>query len=490
MDGSYKDSCVVVVTNPLSSIKFDGIPDKDTGKYPTVSIPYGSSVKIQPIIDPIDADEIPLLVWTSSDPNVLSVAADGTLTALARGNATVTLGLPDGMSASFDVEVTKPVYNVDRIETDSAVYYMKPGGGLSVGIRYFPELSEEDAEFYSIVSSDESIVTYDKESGIITAHLIGECEITVTVISADNKLVRTSAKIIVVDDTSSFDEQYKNDIHALRDGTLAGDIKTAEKRLDEIKAELSDIRNDLAAEQEKETPDAELVAHYNSEIIRLENEAEQLSQTLAEKKKEYAAAEKGITAKYSSVIEDLSYDPEQDPYPQEISDSDFVKISDYINDAVIDLRYSGEKNELGKEIYNFSDAYLRYGTVKKLITVAEQLKYYGWKLVVWDAYRPTSAQDRIWSELLVTDMEYSAESHGNGMSVSAVKENGEALEMPSDFGDNTEKSDRDYSDVSENAEGNALLLETVMTASGFEMGEKWWNYVDTDQYPLETEFLN
>ena len=47
------------------------------------------------------------------------------------------------------------------------------------------------------------------------------------------------------------------------------------------------------------------------------------------------------------------------------SDEDFVLITDYIPDVAIDLKYSTLDNFTGSVIYNFSDAYLRYGTVKK-----------------------------------------------------------------------------------------------------------------------------
>ena len=66
---------------------------------------------------------------------------------------------------------------------------------------------------------------------------------------------------------------------------------------------------------------------------------------------------------------------------------------------------------------------------------------------------------------------------------------GEAVEMPTDFDDFTDRADRDYSDVSENAAANALLLEQVMTASGFATYQgEWWHFSDTDAYEVEQSF--
>ncbi len=53
----------------------------------------------------------------------------------------------------------------------------------------------------------------------------------------------------------------------------------------------------------------------------------------------------------------------------EPEDTALVRVRDYIPDIWVDLRYAGENNFTGAAIYDFSDAYLRYGTVKKLAAV-------------------------------------------------------------------------------------------------------------------------
>ena len=49
----------------------------------------------------------------------------------------------------------------------------------------------------------------------------------------------------------------------------------------------------------------------------------------------------------------------------EPEDTALVRVRDYIPDIWVDLCYAGENNFTGAAIYDFSDAYLRYGTVKK-----------------------------------------------------------------------------------------------------------------------------
>ena len=64
-------------------------------------------------------------------------------------------------------------------------------------------------------------------------------------------------------------------------------------------------------------------------------------------------------------------EPDEGSEPAEVTESipapeDFVRVADWIPDIYTDLRYAADNNFTGQAIYNFSDAYLRYGTVQKL----------------------------------------------------------------------------------------------------------------------------
>ena len=175
---------------------------------------------------------------------------------------------------------------------------------------------------------------------------------------------------------------------------------------------------------------------------------------------------------------------------------DFVRVLDYIPDAVQNLRYASTNNFTGKVIYNFRDAYLRYGTVQKLMDVAAELEKQGYGLLIWDGYRPVSAQ----RELFVTfpDPDYVSppgvgeQTHCRGKAVDLTLyrlDNGAELLMPSEFDDFTAIADRDYSDVSAEAAANAMLLQTVMERHGFTgYSKEWWHFNDTDEYPVEENF--
>ena len=186
--------------------------------------------------------------------------------------------------------------------------------------------------------------------------------------------------------------------------------------------------------------------------------------------------------------------PEELPAP-EPADSDFVKVTDYIPTIQVELAYAGTDNFTGQAIYDFTEAYLRYGTAKKLAAVQEALKAQGLGLLIWDAFRPTAAQFKLWEvcpdPTYVANPEtgFSSHSRGNTVDVTLVSLDGTAVEMPTGFDDFSPLADRDYSDVDALPAANAALLEDAMTQAGFTpyQGE-WWHFSDSDVYEVETGF--
>lgn len=71
-------------------------------------------------------------------------------------------------------------------------------------------------------------------------------------------------------------------------------------------------------------------------------------------------------------------------------------------------------------------------------------------LKIWDAYRPVSAQFRLWEVCpdpqYVADptKDYSGHSRGNTVDVTLVSADGSPVPMPTDFDDFTAMADRDY----------------------------------------------
>ena len=72
--------------------------------------------------------------------------------------------------------------------------------------------------------------------------------------------------------------------------------------------------------------------------------------------------------------------PEPEPVPEPVpppdpppSSADFVPAADFVPGVRVDLKYAGEDNFTGQVIYDFTEAYLRYGTARKLAAALERL---------------------------------------------------------------------------------------------------------------------
>lgn len=179
----------------------------------------------------------------------------------------------------------------------------------------------------------------------------------------------------------------------------------------------------------------------------------------------------------------------------EPKDEDFVRVRDYIPDIIVDLRYATGNNFTDQRIYDFEELWLRYGTVKKLAQVQEELRQQGLLLKVWDGFRPISAQYKLWEicpdPTYVSDPKKGSNSHSRGIAVDVtlVNADGTELVMPTGFDDFTKLADRDYSDCPPEAAANALLLERLMEKYDFKpyRGE-WWHFSDNQSYPVEEVF--
>lgn len=180
----------------------------------------------------------------------------------------------------------------------------------------------------------------------------------------------------------------------------------------------------------------------------------------------------------------------------EPEDEDLVRIVEYLPSVREELAYASEENFTGQRIYDFYNAYLRYGTVKKLAAASAELEEMGLGLLVWDGFRPVSAQAALWD--ICPDARYvshpvtgtRAHCRGNAVDLTLVDlETGEKLEMPTGFDDFSALADRNYSDCPETAAENARLLEIVMKKHGFKpYSAEWWHYTDTESYPVEENF--
>ena len=156
--------------------------------------------------------------------------------------------------------------------------------------------------------------------------------------------------------------------------------------------------------------------------------------------------------------------------------------SEKVPGLVLEIRYATEQNITGKKIYADKRAWLREETIRKLAQVARELEEKGYRLVLWDGWRPASAQKALWTakpdgRFLTPPNRVSRHTRGTSVDVSLADRNGKILEMPSDHDEFTDRADEDFSDVPMEVAQRARLLRKAMFRAGFSgVPDEWWHY--------------
>ena len=175
---------------------------------------------------------------------------------------------------------------------------------------------------------------------------------------------------------------------------------------------------------------------------------------------------------------------------KEPEDDEYVLVNKYIPDIYVELMYATDNNFTGVRIYDFTDAYLRYGTVKKLANVQKELKDHGYCLNICYYYRAFVADNKLCDVFpyanYVANPDNVMKKHnlGGTVDITMVAADGSVISMPTEFDDFSLKADRDYSDIEdEEAVKNVMILQNAMENNGFTgyQGE-WWDYSDTVEY--------
>lgn len=166
-------------------------------------------------------------------------------------------------------------------------------------------------------------------------------------------------------------------------------------------------------------------------------------------------------------------------------DADFANVLSVDPDIIVDLKYATTDNFTHQVIYDFTTAVARTGVVEKLGVASKLLKKQGYRIKIWDAFRPVTAQEKLFS--VVSDTTWVAEpnpnySHQKGVTfdLTITDMDGNEVEMQTGFDDFTGKAKRNAPRTPEQ-EKNYQILDQAMTQAGFVGYEnEWWDYRDAD----------
>lgn len=159
-----------------------------------------------------------------------------------------------------------------------------------------------------------------------------------------------------------------------------------------------------------------------------------------------------------------------------------VRIKQPEFDVEIDLRYATTNNFTGKPIYKSQDCYLHEAASKALKQTIKLAAGLGYRIKIFDAYRPTEAQFKLWEHtpdpsFLANPVTGSPHSRGVAIDLTLIDSKGKELDMGTDFDAFTPKSFHSDLSISVEAQTNRRILLGLMTAGGWDWYEnEWWHY--------------
>ena len=191
--------------------------------------------------------------------------------------------------------------------------------------------------------------------------------------------------------------------------------------------------------------------------------------------------------------------------------SDFVLLSEAVPDAILEIRYYSTYNFVGDRIDGYEEplAFLTTEAAAALKEASDELVGMGYRLKIFDAYRPQMAVTHFMNWALDVDdtrmkeyfypelekdqlfpqgyiAEHSGHSRGSTVDLTLFDMSAEReVEMGGTFDYFGELSHPDYQGVTAEQYELRMLLREVMVKHGFRpLAEEWWHFtLENEPYP-------
>ncbi|MDN3677336.1 M15 family metallopeptidase [Flavobacterium paronense] len=180
-----------------------------------------------------------------------------------------------------------------------------------------------------------------------------------------------------------------------------------------------------------------------------------------------------LDSKKSAVLLDIT---------REVDSNAFVNIKNYSKDFVFDMKYATADNFLKEKVYPCDECFLRVKTVKALLEANKSFITKGFRIKLYDCYRPKSIQKKMWK--IVPDANFvanpkkgSIHNRGGAVDISLVDSVGVEVDMGTKFDFFGEEASHKYQNLSPEILANRKFLKETMLLYNFKsFDSEWWHY--------------
>ena len=184
--------------------------------------------------------------------------------------------------------------------------------------------------------------------------------------------------------------------------------------------------------------------------------------------------------------------------PQEKGDfreADLVELIKLDSTFKLDIRYATSNNFVGKPVYKEARAFLQRPAAEALAAVNKEFKKLGYKLLIFDGYRPWRVTKLFWDITPQDKKKFVANPktgsrHNRGCAIDLSLYNiatGKEVPMTGAYDEMTERSYPSYTGGTAEQRQMRDLLRRKMEAHGFKVYEyEWWHfdYKDWHKYRI------
>ncbi|MCX6171435.1 MAG: M15 family metallopeptidase [Flavobacterium sp.] len=180
-----------------------------------------------------------------------------------------------------------------------------------------------------------------------------------------------------------------------------------------------------------------------------------------------------LDSKKSPILLDIS---------KETDDNAFVNLKNYSNDFVYDMKYATDDNFLKEKVYPCAECFLRVKTVKSLLEANKTFSQKGFKIKLFDCYRPKAIQKKMWkivpnANFVANPKKGSIHNRGGAVDISLVDSLGVEVNMGTKFDFFGEEASHNYQNLSNEILANRKFLKQIMLQNNFKsFDSEWWHY--------------
>lgn len=162
--------------------------------------------------------------------------------------------------------------------------------------------------------------------------------------------------------------------------------------------------------------------------------------------------------------------------------SDFVRLKDLSSNFVYELKYATPDNFLKQAVYDCGECYLRKSTAEALVKANKAFIQLGYRIKLFDCYRPLSVQKKMWKILpgthyVANPAKGSKHNRGAAVDLTLVDAQGKELNMGTPFDFFGKEAHHTYTEHSKEVLENRKLLKETLNKYNFKsIYSEWWHY--------------